>query len=59
MSKRFATRQQLQWDQTRRAFAPTDTCPRALDGTLRPLCGQSYLGIANDNGRSADQAVAA
>ena len=58
ISKRFAKRQQMQW--TRRgAHLLLQTRTRTLDGTLRPMFECWYPGLANDNGASADQAVAA
>ena len=47
VSKRFAKRQFL-----------TATRTQALDGTLRPMFKLWYLGLANDNPASADQAAA-
>ena len=58
ISKRFAKRQQMQWTK-RGAHLPLQTRTRALDGTLRPLFERWYPGLDNDNGRGANQAVAA
>jgi hypothetical protein len=58
INKRFAKRQQMQWTK-RGAHLLLQTRTRALDGTLRPLFERWYPGLANDNGGSADQAVAA
>ena len=58
ISKRFAKRQQMQWTK-RGAHLLLQTRTRALDGTLRPLFERWYPGLANDNERGANQAVAA
>jgi hypothetical protein len=58
ISKRFAKRQQMQWTK-RGAHLLLQTRTRALDGTLRPLFERWYPGLVNDNGRGANQAVAA
>lgn len=58
ISKRFAKRQQMQWTK-RGAHLLLQTRTRALDGTLRPLFERWYPGLANDNGRGTNQAVAA
>jgi len=58
ISKRFARRQQMQWTK-RGAHLLLQTRTRALDGTLRPLFERWYPGLANDNGKDVDQAVAA
>ena len=58
VSKRFAKRQQMRW--TRRgAHLLLQTRTRKLDGTLRPLFGRWYPGLANDNPASAGQPNAA
>ena len=51
-------RQQMQWTK-RGAHLLLQTRTRALDGTLRPLFERWYPGLDNDNGRGANQAVAA
>jgi len=58
ISKPFAKRQQMQWTK-RGAHLLLQTHTRALDGTLRPLFERWYPGLANDNGRGDNQAVAA
>jgi len=45
ISKRFAKRQQMQWTK-RGAHLLLQTRTRALDGTLRPLFEQWYLGLS-------------
>jgi MarR-like DNA-binding transcriptional regulator SgrR of sgrS sRNA len=58
ISKRLAKRQQMQWTK-RGAHLLLQTRTRALDGTLRPLFECWYPGLANDNERGANRAVAA
>lgn len=58
ISKRFATRQQMQWTK-RGAHLLLQTRTRALDGTLRPLFERWYPGLANDNTAGTAQVAAA
>ena len=58
ISKRFATRQQMQWTK-RGAHLLLQTRTRALDGTLRPLFERWYPGLASDNTAGTAQVAAA